>query len=349
MSKLNLSLAKEGMILGEPIYSYVSGKLLLNTGIRLTKKLITMLDDNRVEVIDVLERYSLFITPAETMANFLDKTLEIKLKEIAPHIIEANTSDNMVEVSKKAIKISKKLLDDELILDICVQMKLTDNKHLFQHSINVCALSLLIAGAMNLNETEMFNISAGALLHDMGMCEMPFLINLKEISGQQLLLWKEHPTYGYYFANEKGIPKEISEIILHHHEHWNGTGFPQKLEGEKIPLGARIVNICCEYDELITLKDQHPYEAIEHLYGAGGIYFDQEIVKIFTNNIAVYPLGSIVKLTTGEIGIVVNVRQNLGPRPIIKVYYNHMNKPITSLKTIDLAKEKTIFIDEVLT
>ena len=88
--------------------------------------------------------------------------------------------------------------------------------------------------------------------------------------------------------------------------------------------------------------------AIEELYGTSGIYYDPEVVKVFVNNIPIYPLGVMVRLSTQEVGIVSNIRKNEGPRPIVKIYYNRVNRPITEDKIVDLGKERTIFIEEIL-
>lgn len=84
------------------------------------------------------------------------------------------------------------------------------------------------------------------------------------------------------------------------------------------------------------------------MYGSCNRIFDSNVVLAFTQNLAVYPLGSLVRLSTGEVGVVVNVRQNLGPRPVVRVFFNRVNRPLTCPKDIDLGKERTIFIKEIL-
>ena len=88
--------------------------------------------------------------------------------------------------------------------------------------------------------------------------------------------------------------------------------------------------------------------AIEELYGASGFYFDPKVVEVFANNIAIYPLGAMVRLSTKEVGIVSNIRKNKGPRPVVKIYYNRVNRPITEDKIVDLGQERTVFIEEIL-
>ena len=240
------------------------------------------------------------------------------------------------------------ILSIDAILDFCTQMQIINNQALFCHGVNTCALSMLLAGALGLSKTEILNIGIASLIHDVGVCEMPFLINKDVKSPQEELLWKEHSTYGYYFAVQNNIPRNIAELIWAHHEHYDGSGYPRQLKSEQIPLGAKIITVCNEYDNLITVSGSEPYQAIEYMYCCSGIYYDKEVVDAFTQNISVYPLGSTVRLTTKEVGIIVNVRDNDGPRPIVQVYFNRVNKPLSVPKIINLAKEKTIFIESIL-
>ncbi|UZQ51507.1 HD-GYP domain-containing protein [Clostridium kluyveri] len=338
----------QGMVLGDSIYCKQTGKLLLVGGTILSEATIRLLKQNGISTVKIVDRYTLFVKPTETISKELKQALDLEIIKHAPDSLEANTSDNMVHVSKIAREVVSKLIEDEIILNFCTEMKILNNEYLFKHSVNTCAISLLVAGAMGLGKNQMYIIGAGALLHDIGLCEMPFLIDLHEMTSQQTLLWQQHPTYGYHFTKEKALSPEITEIIHYHHEKWNGSGFPEKLKGNNIPLGSRIVAVCGEYDKLLVFGKYQPYQAIEYLYGSGGYLFDIDVINAFTNNLAVYPLGSLVRLTTKEVGVVVNVRKNLGPRPIVRVYFNRVNRPLSEVKDVDLGIENTIFIEEVL-
>jgi HD-GYP domain-containing protein (c-di-GMP phosphodiesterase class II) len=150
------------------------------------------------------------------------------------------------------------------------------------------------------------------------------------------------------YAIQKNIPREIANCIQFHHERHDGSGYPKGLKGDEIPVLAKIVCLCAKYSAAITFQNVSPYMAVEEIYGASGIYYDPDVVKAFVNNIPIYPLGVMVRLSTKEVGIVANIRKNEGPRPIVKVYYNRVNRPITEDKIIDLGKERTIFIEEIL-
>lgn len=348
MGQLKIEDVRPGMVLAAAVMTPDGGKLLLKEGHALTIKGIQKIKELNIETVEIADRNSLFVTPVDKMAENLEKDFLQALRKVSPKQAEANKNDNMVKVASRLEHIIGIICKQEAMMEFCVQLKLIDNVRLYQHSVNTAVLSGLVAGAMDLTEEEVFVTTAGGLLHHIGICEMPLLLGLKEFNEQQRLLFEEHPTYGYYFAKQKEIPQEICEIILYHHEKWNGSGFPKKIQGDEIPLSAQIVGLCAQYDEHITVQDMPPYMAIEEIYGTSGFFFNNKVVEAFVNNIPVYPLGVMVRLSNKEVGIVANVRKNQGPRPIVKVFFNRMNRPITETKIVDLSKERTLFIEEIL-
>ena len=120
------------------------------------------------------------------------------------------------------------------------------------------------------------------------------------------------------------------------------------MKEEEIPMVARIIRVCAHYANAVINHGMMPYMAIEELYGASGFYFDPKVVETFVDNIAIYPLGAMVRLSTKEVGIVSNIRKNKGARPVVKIYYNRVNRPITEDKIVDLGLERTVFIEEIL-
>lgn len=348
MVKVKLSELSPGMVVAENIFDPQTKKLLLKSDTKLTQKLIDNLKAHNILEIPITERYTLSIDPIDTTRKELKELLTDEINRLVPQQPEANPTDNIADIAKNCIEIINEIIENDDTVNFCVLMKVNDNEYLFKHCVSSCALSLLVAGAMGLNKEDIKNIGTAALIHDLGLTEMPALIRQKKRSAHEEALWQEHPKYGYYFAKEKGLDDKITKLILHHHERWNGSGFPNKLTGKDIPLGARIIAVCESYVELLKFENYPHYQAIEYLYGAGNYLFDSNVVNAFTNNLAVYPLGSMVRLSTGEVGIVVNVRKNLGPRPIVKVYFNRVNRPLLTPKEVDLGQERTIFIQEVL-
>lgn len=345
--KLNLVELKPGMVIERAIYTE-DNKCLLNSGTALTLKSIEKLKALKINEVHIKDINTIYVSPTDKMAESLVGDFITRLRKIAPRRQEANKHDYMVEIEQLLEKLILKIAKNEDILEFLVELKLVNNVRLYQHSIYTAILSGLVAGCMKLEEDDILCAVAAGLLHHIGICEMPTLIELDTLNPAQQKLWEEHPTYGYYFAIQKNIPRKIANGIQNHHERWNGSGYPKGISGEEIPLIARIIGVCAHYSASITYKNVPPHMAIEELYGTSGMYYDPKVVNTFVNNIAIYPLGEMVRLSTKEIGIVSNIRKNEGPRPIVKIYYNRVNRPISEDRIVDLGVERTIFIEEIL-
>lgn len=346
--KKNINELEKGMMLAEKISCPESDTMLLKEGTILSDAMILTLKARQVFSVQIAEKYTLIVDPIEIIAKELKGILLKRIATYAPDMCDANTSDKMVEIAEKAKQIAILILKDPEIIKICVEMKLINSKFLYHHGICTCALSLLVAGIMEFGDTNMKIIGKAALIHDIGWCEMAHVIGTKPTNRHEETLGKEHALYGYYLAKERNFREEICEIIHYHHENWNGTGYPNRLIKEIIPIGSRIISVCGNYDELIHQENYPNYQAIEYIYGAGGIYFDPDVVNAMCDNLAVYPLGSLVRLSTGDIGIISNVRKNKGPRPIVRIFFNKFNKPYSQPIELDLGKELTVFIKELL-
>ena len=347
MSQLYLSEVKPGMKLEQAVVM-PDGKTLLSSGTILSIKNIDKLHEYGVKVIHIADRYTHLITPVDKMQYQLVDDFTRILRRIAPHAPEANKSDKVVKVAEVLEKVIPKIAKNETVLEFMVELRIIDKLKLYEHSVHTAVLAGLVAGSMGLDVENILGAVMGGLLHNIGVAEMPTLLNISPMTPAQENLWREHPTYGYYFAIQKNIPREIANCIQFHHERYDGSGYPKGLKGDEIPVLAKIVCLCAKYSAAITFQNVSPYMAVEEIYGASGIYYDPDVVKAFVNNIPIYPLGVMVRLSTKEVGIVANIRKNEGPRPIVKVYYNRVNRPITEDKIIDLGKERTIFIEEIL-
>lgn len=345
---LNIHEVKPGMRLQRSVISPENGICLLAADTTLTISNIEKIRELSITELYIADRYSVFVSPNDMMANSLVSDFIGILRKTCPKRPEANKNDRVVEIAKQLEVLILKVARNENILSFLVEEKLVDNLRLYENSLYTAVLSGIVAGCLNLSSEDMLCTIACALIHDIGMCEMPMLIGQTDLSGQEEKLFFEHPTYGYYFAIQKNIPRKIANSIQSHHENWDGSGYPKGLKEDEIPIISRIISVCSHYCASVTYKNIPPYMAIEELYGTSGMYFDYNVVKAFINNIPIYPLGQIVRLSTKEVGIVSNIRKNEGPRPLVKIYYNRVNRPISEDKIVDLGIERTIFIEEIL-
>lgn len=155
------------------------------------------------------------------------------------------------------------------------------------HSERVAAYTMAMANRLNLSAEELTNIERGALLHDIGKIGVPDSILYKPgpLTPEEWEIMKQHPVIGYRMCMKIDALRPAAPIVLHHHERWDGQGYPYGLAGEAIPLGARIFAIA---DTLDAMTSDRPYrkalsfaEAREEIIRCAGKQFDPEMVKLF--------------------------------------------------------------------
>lgn len=348
MSLLSVLEVRPGMVVQKAVYMPDGSQCLLKAGTVLSIKNIQKLREIGILDVDVADRYTMFVSPMDKMQEALVEDFVSMLRKIAPNIAEANKNDGVMAVANYLEKLIPMIAMEEEILEFMMELRIIDKLRLYEQGIYTAVLSGIVAGCLGLGEKDIYYTVVGGLIHNIGMAEMPALVAVERRDPQQEKLWKEHPTYGYYFALQKKICKEISDCILYHHERWDGMGYPKGASNTDIPIHARIVGVCAMYATRVTVQNVTPYMAVEELYGTSGMYYDPRVVNAFVNNIPIYPLGTIVRLSTKEVGIVSNIRKNKGPRPVVKVYYNRVNRPISEDKIVDLGEERTVFIEEIL-
>jgi len=161
------------------------------------------------------------------------------------------------------------------------------------HSQRVTDLTLRLARAMGIAETDLVHIRRGALLHDTGKMGIPDAILLKPgpLSEEEWRVMRRHPTLAYEFLAPIGHLHAALDIPYSHHEKWDGTGYPRGLRGEQIPLAARIFAVP---DVCDALTSERPYRhawttdrALAYIRENRGIYFDPRVVEVFLNQVPV--------------------------------------------------------------
>lgn len=211
------------------------------------------------------------------------------------------------------------------------------------HSINVCILALLFGRHLNFNAEQLREIGDGALLHDIGKMRVPIeLLNKPaELTSDELQLLKKHPEYGYQMLKDSGmITPAALDIVYSHHERMDGSGYPRGLRGDQISDYAMLVSIVDVYDAITSDRVYHlgvsPHEALNLMYEWGPKNFPQELLEQFIKCLGIYPIGSIVELNTGEVGVVMTVNRIHHLRPIIMLLLNPEKKPYPTQKLINL-------------
>ncbi len=237
--------------------------------------------------------------------------------------INISSINQTMIVSKKIVNALKSNAEAKISI---AKLKLYDD-YTYNHSLDVSILSIAIGIELGLETEELYDLGLCALLHDIGKMAVPIDIISKpaKLTNEEFCVVKQHPIKGAeFFKKHKLVANKIYQGVLTHHEKFDGTGYPNGLSGEDIPLFGRIISVADVFD---ALTSKRPYrepstasEAIEYLMGGSGSSFDIKIVKAFLNKVAPYPIGSCVKLSNGDIAIIVK-QNDINPlRPIVRLF-----------------------------
>jgi putative nucleotidyltransferase with HDIG domain len=160
---------------------------------------------------------------------------------------------------------------------------------LYRHSYRVQYLSYRLVQMLHLSQEEVTAIGLGAILHDIGKIYIQDAILQKttQLTQQELEVIKKHPAYGVRIVSHFERLQAAIPIVYAHHEHWDGTGYPRRLRGKAIPLGARIVAIADAFEAMTSFRayqpSRTPLEALEELQAYAGTQFDPYLVRCFCN------------------------------------------------------------------
>jgi putative nucleotidyltransferase with HDIG domain len=193
------------------------------------------------------------------------------------------------------------------------------------HSINVAVVSMLMGKTFGLSEGEMMDLGVGAMLHDIGKVELPDRVRHKEehFTQAENQAYQEHVTHGVTLARKMGLKPGATLVIAQHHEHADGSGFPLRLNSDRMSTAARIVSLVNRYDNLcnphVPSRALTPHEALSLLFAQGKSKFETAILGGFIKMMGVYPPGSVVQLTDDRYAMVVgvNAARPLKPRVLV--------------------------------
>ncbi|WP_169727529.1 HD-GYP domain-containing protein [Granulosicoccus antarcticus] len=199
------------------------------------------------------------------------------------------------------------------------------NQATAQHSLNVAALSIVIAKSMSMTNRELEDVGVCGMLHDVGKTSVSdeVLNKVGPLDEAQWAEMRKHTRYGRdILLSTKTVMSGAADVAHSHHERPDGSGYPRKLDDDSIPLYAKIVSIAEAYDTMTVNQPYRPAfspsDAIQELYAKRGKQFDEELVIHFIDAIGIFPPGSIVEMFNGEVGIVLsNTSDKLRPRVIM--------------------------------
>jgi len=232
-----------------------------------------------------------------------------------------------------------------MVTQLAIQKIKQFDRSLTTHALDTCILSLVVAVESGLDQTAQEQIGMGALLHDAGYVRLPrnLVRKREECSGQDKTLLEQHCKLGVTLLSEQpGMHEDVLRIVREHHERANGSGFPAKLGKDQIFHLAQIVGIVDFYDGMVSRRGRRqamiPHDAVRQLFLAGeqGL-FEKSLVELLIRSIGVYPVGSLVRLNTGEQAVVIGVNPQQRLKPLVKVTTDPQGGSYATPIDIDLA------------
>ncbi|MEK6531202.1 MAG: HD-GYP domain-containing protein [Deltaproteobacteria bacterium] len=244
-------------------------------------------------------------------------------------------------------EVTETVLSDRNAMIGLTMIKNYDN-YLYNHSVNVSILSLALGCALNLDKTALHALGVASMLHDIGKTGVSEKIIRKPggLSSDEWDKIKEHPQLGANITKRMdGLDERVSTLIYEHHIRFDHSGYPQMATAVH-PL-SQIITIADAYDALTTLrvyqKPYSPVEAIKIMSNLSGRHFSPETLKTFVDMMGLYPVGTMVRLNSYEIAIIVRVGDS-PDRPCVKVIYDPEGKAYQEPIDLDLSSDmdKTI-------
>ncbi len=358
MRLVAVDLIHDNDILGKSIYS-ADAALLLSSGVKLSPSMVKRLKMNNIYYVYIEDGLSDGIVPMSVIPDEVKIQAVSKVEKLMKKAFAQGNTQKCKLIDEKTVKEYKSIIND--LFDILSNMPdrlynmvelMGTDMYTYSHSINVAVLSIVIGLALKLDREKIQHMSLGALMHDIGKMQIPeTLLNKPSgLSNNEFDIMKDHVTMGYELIKEdislSGITKQI---VYGHHERLNGTGYPRGLTAPNISTYTRIVSICDIFDAMtsdrVYQKQMPVYKAIDILMGEAIDRIDNEILKVFIANVAIYKPGETVLLEDGRKGIIVDVRKGFATRPIVRIIEDQLNqKPYE----IDLKYDLSVFIKETV-
>jgi HD-GYP domain-containing protein (c-di-GMP phosphodiesterase class II) len=263
------------------------------------------------------------------------------------------------KVAAAATKVVGGLVDS-LIADKSFLLNLASLKskaqYLYFHSLNVSVLAINIASAMGLSRNQVMEVGVDALLHDLGMAMVPKeIVNApRSLTEAERLDVQKHSLHVLYAIERMpGLRWTARYVSYQNHERCDGSGYPRMKHKSLIHPYARIAAVADVYDAMTSdrpwRKAYHPYRAMEHIIRQvpQGV-FDGDVVRALLQCLSLFPLGSLVRLNTGEIAKVVHTNGDVFDRPVVSVLYDADEQVCAPPETVDLLEEDYLRIESLI-
>lgn len=223
----------------------------------------------------------------------------------------------------------------------------TKDEYTFMHCVSVAGLMTTFAREMGLDEDTIHQVAIGGMVHDIGKTLVPDEVLNKpgKLEGDEWAVMKRHVEFsGELLKEHLGLSQVAIDVTMLHHERMDGTGYPKGLKGDDISLIGQMSAIVDVYDALTSVRVYkeawEPSVTLKKLMEWSPDHFNPKLVQRFIKCLGIYPIGSLVELESGRVGIVTEQGEDV-LRPCLKIIYNARKRCYTRVRELDLAREKS--------
>jgi cyclic di-GMP phosphodiesterase len=262
------------------------------------------------------------------------------------NLTEAVRAGERPDIARTEPLIEKMLLSVRQHPDALIPLLQIKDQYEHQHSLSVAAMVLALGSTLGLDDELLRQAAQGALLKDIGSLRIPedILHKPDRLTDYERRVVRRHVFDSQMILEDSpGMTETMLDVVAHHHERLDGSGYPHALTGDQVPAHAQLAAIVDVYDALTSDRPFHaraePYDALRHLYTLAGSHFRPDLVQAFVHTLGVYPVGSLVRLDNGHLAVVTEVHRDKILQPRVLVMFDIQNDRYISPIPIDLARK----------
>lgn len=331
---------KQGDILAKTVYDS-SMRILLKESKPLTTRGIQTIIEQGYKGVYIQHEDACFREQVALAAPIVDDLVQLRIIALLKEIF--NNTAIITDQFNTEFHKQRTLMDEYLdeLIELFLQaekenrliLELQDNRAMslwiYYHSLSVCMISIGMGIKLGMERSQLKELAQAAIYHDLGKIFYDLKLLYKtQLVQEEIDIIRQHPTHGFRLMQRLGFPLAVCYGIWQHHEHIDGSGYPNGLQASKILLSGKLIGLASAFDNYVNPS---PYnseyysnsEAIEKLYGSG--IFDSTCIKVLLRVVAPYPVGSKIKLSNNAEAIVIKNNSSLPLRPTIAIGHEYIN------------------------